>query len=124
MAISLKEHFGEDAEEIKAVLMQFGGKDAEIVGFGKRIPTNTKIDTCRESARELEQHKSKYRKMIYEFIKDSLGKTCDEIEVSLGLRHQTASCFIRFLTQDGLLRDSGNRRITRANRQAIVWVAN
>lgn len=123
MAISLKDHFGEDAAEIKGVLMQFGGQGAEIVSFGtpKSVPTQVTIDTCRASVRALEPHKSKYRKMIYEFIKGSLGQTCDEIEVALGLRHQTASCFIRFLTQDGLLRDSGDRRITRSGRQAIVW---
>jgi len=49
------------------------------------------------------------------------GKTCDEIEVELSMRHQTASCFIRVLTRDKCLRDSGKRRMTRAGRQAIVW---
>jgi hypothetical protein len=121
--ISLKEHFGEDAEELKSVLMMFGGYNAEIVGFGKRIPTQVKIDTCMESAKSLEPKNGKYRKLILDFIKKSLGNTCDEIEVALQMRHQTASCFIRFLVKDGFLRDSGERRLTRANRKAIVWVA-
>jgi len=120
--ISLKETFGEDAEEVKAVLMMFGGQAAEVVNVGTRKPVPTQIqrETCRNSARQLEPKKNKYRQMIYDFIR-STKSTCDEIEVGLGLRHQTASCFIRFLTQDGLLRDSGDRRYTRAKRQAIVW---
>jgi hypothetical protein len=65
--------------------------------------------------------RNKYRAKIYEYIFANKGATCDEVEVGLSLRHQTASCFIRFLTQDGYLVDSGIKRITRSNRQAIIW---
>ena len=90
------------------------------------IPTNWQ-DTSVESRNELEYSgkKHQYRKQIYNHIKSCSdhGATCDEVEVSLNLRHQTASCFIRFLTQDGFLFDSGLKRLTRANRKAIVWVS-
>jgi len=85
------------------------------------IPTQESIDTCVQSRNILERKKNHYRDKIFANIKVYGGRTCDEIEQELGLRHQTASCFIRFLTQDGFLCDSGIRRITRAGRMAIVW---
>lgn len=89
-------------------------------------PTRPEIPTSMESQDVLERtgKKGKYRRLIYDFIeaRGENGATCDEIEVELALRHQTASCFIRFLTQDFFLKDSGQKRRTRAGRQAIVWV--
>ncbi|MDD5387573.1 MAG: hypothetical protein PHQ22_10310 [Sulfuricurvum sp.] len=58
---------------------------------------------------------------IFDYIQMNGGKTCDEIEVELNMRHQTASCFISNLKDEGFLRDSGKRRMTRAGRHAIVW---
>lgn len=90
------------------------------------IPTRVDTPTSLESAKRFEKDhsKSKYRRAIYEFIKvrGSSGATCDEVESIMNIRHQTASCFIRFLTQDNLLRDSYEKRMTRAGRRAIVWV--
>lgn len=97
-----------------------------IFGTPKPTPTQAEIPTSMESQDMLERagKKSKYRRAIFEFIeaRGERGATCDEIEVALALRHQTASCFIRFLTQDFFLKNSGTRRITRAGRQAIVWI--
>lgn len=50
------------------------------------------------------------------------GRTCDEVEVLLDLRHQTASARIRELVMLGFLKDSGERRATRSGRQARVYV--
>lgn len=90
-------------------------------------PTRYNSETSLESSKKLEKNhqKSKYRRAIFEFIKakGSSGATCDEVESKMEIRHQTASCFIRFLTQDLLLKDSGQKRITRAKRNAIVWVS-
>lgn len=47
-------------------------------------------------------------------------RTCDEI-MELGHSHQTASATINWLMRHGLIVDSGERRRTRANRNAIVW---
>ena len=49
------------------------------------------------------------------------GRTCDEIERSLCLSHQTVSAQIRHLVKAGLLEDSGQTRPTSSGRQAIVW---
>lgn len=51
------------------------------------------------------------------------GMTCDEVEASLGMRHQTASARIRELALSGAIVDSGTRRKTRSGRSAVVWLA-
>ncbi len=93
-----------------------------MIETNRDIPTQEAIDTSVFS-RDTMKNKNQYRQRIYDFIKEQGGATCDETEQALDIRHQTASCFIRFLTQDELLRDSGDRRLTRAGRKAIVWVA-
>lgn len=62
-------------------------------------------------------------KILAYIIKEdqSDGATCDEIEVSLSLSHQTASARVRDLFQGGLIMDSGLRRKTRTGRKATVW---
>lgn len=50
------------------------------------------------------------------------GLTCDQVEVLLGLKHQTASAEIRHLVQDGCLADSGRKRPTRSGCRATIWV--
>ena len=91
----------------------------------KVIPTNEYCDTSVHSRDLLDRKKNNYRQKIYDFIRSMTqkGATCDEIQVMLKLRHETASGFIRFLTQDGFLIDSGDRRKTRTGRSAIVWMA-
>ena len=49
------------------------------------------------------------------------GATCDEVEVALGMLHQTASARIRELVQLACLIDTGGRRRTRRNRPAAVY---
>lgn len=51
------------------------------------------------------------------------GATDDELEASLGLRHQTLSARRRELVLLGAVRDSGLRRRTSSGRRATVWVA-
>lgn len=51
------------------------------------------------------------------------GMTCDEVEVRLDMRHQTASARVNELMERGDIRDSGERRRTRSNRNAVAWVA-
>lgn len=93
----------------------------------RTAPTRYDVPTSLESARKMDKDnsKSRYRQKIFRFIQDraGYGATCDEVEVFLGIRHQTASCFIRFLTQDLLLQDTQMRRKTRTGRNAIVWGA-
>src|SRR4249919_1949633 len=49
------------------------------------------------------------------------GATCDEIEVALNLRHQTASARVRELALGGVIFDTGERRPTRSGRPARVY---
>lgn len=52
------------------------------------------------------------------------GRTCDEIEALLDLRHQTASARIHeLLYRYHRIVDSGTRRKTRSGRTATVYVA-
>jgi hypothetical protein len=51
------------------------------------------------------------------------GATCDEVEQSLGGRHQSISARIRELVLLGWVEDSGRERPTRSRRHAVVYVA-
>ncbi len=59
---------------------------------------------------------------VFKIIKDNQGMTCDEIEVILGIRHQTISSRITHLSKIGVIVDSAQRRKTRSGRNAIVWI--
>lgn len=58
---------------------------------------------------------------ILSMVRSMGGATTDELEWELNLRHQTASAQVRHLTEAGWLEDSGERRLTRSGRAAIVW---
>lgn len=47
--------------------------------------------------------------------------TCDEVEVALNMRHQTASARIRELFIMGRIVNTNTTRRTRSKRKAIVW---
>jgi transcription initiation factor IIE alpha subunit len=47
-------------------------------------------------------------------------QTCDEVEISLGLTHQTCSATINKLMRDGVIISIGKRN-TRSGRPACVW---
>ena len=86
------------------------------------IPTCERQSTSVASRDLLNKKRHNYRASILAYITRQEGSTCDEVEVVLNLRHQTASCFIRFMTQEGVLKDSGSKRLTRSGRTAIVWI--
>jgi hypothetical protein len=50
------------------------------------------------------------------------GLTVDQLEFLLNGRHQTISARVNDLVNKGWVVDSGKRRKTRSNRNAIVWV--
>lgn len=64
------------------------------------------------------------RARILGFIVDRglTGATDEEIEKSLGLRHQSASARRNELARDGWIKDSGERRKTSSGSEATVWV--
>jgi DNA-binding transcriptional ArsR family regulator len=62
------------------------------------------------------------RLRVYAGIRQAYGgATCDELEVALDMRHQTASARITELRKDGLIVDTGLRRATRSGRSARVY---
>jgi hypothetical protein len=80
-------------------------------------------DTSYSAARSVEDDASAIRARVADAIRRSDdGLTCDEVEVLLALRHQTASARIRELVLKHAVKDSGERRKTRSGRQAVIWV--
>lgn len=90
--------------------------------FNRVPPHVRKSDTSTEAAESLIPCIKGLTKEVFNFIKDKGGATCDEVEVGLGLRHQTASSRIWDLSRKDFIIDSEVRRKTRSNRNAAVWV--
>lgn len=69
-------------------------------------------------------HKARIRREILTWIatRGYIGATCDEVEASLGISHQTASARITEAKMVGDLIDTGRRRPTRTGRSAAVYV--
>lgn len=59
--------------------------------------------------------------VILDYIVEHGPKTEDELEVGLGYLRSAICARVNSLVHDGLLRDSGERRLTRWNRAAVVW---
>jgi hypothetical protein len=80
-------------------------------------------DTSREAADRIKGDTNRLRDLVYRAVHDSRsGATCDEVEASLGLSHQTASARVWELRRMGRIIDSNARRKTRSGRRAIVWI--
>jgi len=60
---------------------------------------------------------------VLKYIETQGGATCWEIEIGLGLPHQSASSTITRLRKAGQLLDTGKRRPTNTGRMATVWGA-
>lgn len=79
-------------------------------------------DTSEDAAESMKSSAASLRaKILREITKQP--STCDEIEVTLKMRHQTASARIRELAIAGRIVDSNIKRRTRSKRKAIVWEA-
>ena len=69
----------------------------------------------------------KVQKSVLEYFVSPLnkakGRTCEECEVALGMKHQTASARIRELVKAGLLEDTGKRAKNTTGRTARVYRA-
>ena len=79
------------------------------------------LDTSLEAFLSVKESLPSIRDRMYEFVLVKGGATCDLLEFSLGLRHQTASARITELLAMGLIRDSGLRDETRSGRKAVIW---
>ncbi len=80
-------------------------------------------DTSEAAARSMDNSAGAIRDRIGVRVRAAgrEGYTCDEIEVVMGLRHQTASARIRELVLASVLVDSGRRRPTRSGCNARVY---
>jgi len=82
-------------------------------------------DTSQDAAESIQPHLNRLCGIVLDAIgaAGSRGMTCDEVEASLDLRHQTASARVHELGRSGKIVDSGERRVTRSGRKAAVWTA-
>jgi transcription initiation factor IIE alpha subunit len=83
---------------------------------GRRSP-----DTSIEAAVKARPKSGKQRLQVFEAIKTAGGLTSDELSQRLELPAQSVTARVNSLANDGLIYDSGQRRLTRYNRKAIVW---
>lgn len=78
--------------------------------------------TSRSAAASIVGSVSAMRAQIVEAVNTfEQGLTCDEIEVLFDMKHQTASARCRDLVKAEKIIDSGERRLTRSGRAAIVY---
>ena len=82
-------------------------------------------DTSAAAAISVERDGPRLRELVLFTIRaaGARGLTCDELELHLNMRHQTVSARVYELREGEWIRDSGERRLTRSNRKAVVWVA-
>ena len=82
-------------------------------------------ETSQEAAESMKPHAPTIRHRVYFYILEQggLGATDSQIEIALGLRHQTASPRRRELEQMGAIQKSGQCRKTASGRRAGVYVA-
>lgn len=87
--------------------------------FGESLPFVQGSDTSKAAADSMGHVSKADRVRVYEHL---YGKpcTCDEVEVDLGLKHQTASARIKWLKDNGYAYDTGVRKQTRSKRMAAV----
>ena len=82
-----------------------------------------RADTSREAFDSiLPDIESMRMKIFKEIAFEPAGWTCDELEVHMGMRHQTVSPRLLELVEAGRIEDSGERRPTRSGRGARVYV--
>jgi hypothetical protein len=99
----------------------------------KPWPINNKIrptlphvkgsDTSKAAAESMEAHARPMRERVFEYIKSQgeHGATDDEIEVALGMSHQSCSPRRRELEKDDAIYLTDDRRKTRSGRRAGVY---
>lgn len=94
-------------------------------GLPPHIPADTlhgAVDTSLAAAESMVEHVAVLRARILQHIKATGGATDREVELALGLRHQTASARRRELVLAHHVMDSGQRRTNDSGRGAAVWI--
>lgn len=94
------------------------------------VPPHSRAGTSEEAASSMIPSAGGLRIKILSEIEGTDGLTCDEIEARLGLPHQTVSARVwelrgnpRTSNRPVLIEETGEKRVTRSGRRAIVWRA-
>lgn len=104
---------------LEAVIEMAAGPVLESALAEAPIPHNG-TDTSIAAARSLVDDVETLRSRVLEAIRRR-PSTCDELETTLDLSHQTCSARVWELRRLGLVVDSGDRRRTRSGRAAKIW---
>lgn len=88
-------------------------------------PGHQNVDTSMAAAVELAPKLGRLQKMALAAVRNagSNGLTSDELAELLGTERWSFRPRISELRQQGLIRDSGRRRLNKTGRMAIVWIA-
>jgi hypothetical protein len=88
-------------------------------------PGSYAVDTSLEAAEHIKPKAPKLRDRVYQHIlkQGTTGATADEVELALGISHQTGAPRITELHRMGRLIRTNMRRKTRYGRNAGVYVA-
>jgi predicted ArsR family transcriptional regulator len=93
------------------------------VPYQGKLPFVADSDTSEAAGESLAGAVTALRQKVLAKIEEEGEATCDEVEVFLGMPHQTASARIRELSLMGLIVDTGDRRKTRSGRLARVYAS-
>lgn len=93
--------------------------DCPVLGKGIKGAEVIQRTTSRDAYQSVDV--THLRGKVLAMLKRLQGATCDEAQTLLGLTHQSCSPCFTWLSKDGQIYDSGQRRVTRSGRKAIVW---
>lgn len=100
------------------------GSEREGTARGEHYPPSNGVATSDEAASSIAVHAQRQRDVIYRYMTDRsmLGSTAQEASIALDMPIQTVTPRMLEIRRDGLLKDSGERRLTTSKRRAIVWI--
>ena len=89
------------------------------------LPYQRHSETSRQAADLMIADANKLRAAVYRYIKGcgARGATDEEVQLALALGGNTERPRRRELQQAGRIEDSGEQRVTRSGRKAVVWIA-
>lgn len=89
-----------------------------------QAPAQLHSDTSIEAARAIQPHMSRLRAMVFAYFstRGKIGATDEEVQQELHMPANTERPRRIELERMGLIVDSGEKRKTRAGRNASVWV--
>lgn len=99
--------------------------NAQLGLFDRPAPYARNSRTSQAAAAAIEPQAGTLRAIVLAFVRGrgAQGATCEELEIGLGIKHQTASARVRELAQAAFIKDSGETRLTTSRRAAVVWKA-